>query len=319
MSTDPPGAPTTHRLQIEDAPAERRLDVWLAAHLPLSRARIQGLIEAGCVTLEGRVLENASRPPPPRARLVVTVPAAAPAVAEPQDIPLHVLYEDSDLVIIDKPPGLVVHPAPGHASGTLVNALLHHCRDLAGIGGTERPGIVHRLDRHTSGAMVIAKHDQAHQALVSQFQSRSITKTYLALTHGHLYPAEGRIETRIGRSPHDRKRMAVLERGGRQAISHYRTSERFPTADAALLEVRIETGRMHQIRVHLQHLGTPVLGDPIYGNRRRDRLVGLPSDRQMLHAWRLEIRHPTRHTPLCVEAPPPEDFTACLERLRAAG
>ncbi len=309
--------PATYELRIGDAPSERRLDLWLAARLPLSRARIQALVGEGCVSLDGSPLHNARRPPPPRAHVEVRVPPAEPATALPQDIPLRVLYEDSDLLVVDKPPGLVVHPAPGHPCGTLVNALLHHCRDLRGIGGTERPGIVHRLDRHTSGVLVVAKHDQAQQALVAQFQSRSTLKTYLALVHGRPVPPEGRIETLIGRSPRDRKRMAVLDRGGRTAISRYRTLETFEAADAALLAVCIETGRTHQIRVHLRHLGHPILGDPAYGSARRDRSLGVASGRQMLHAARLEFLHPAHGRQLVIEAPPPPDFSSCLERLRA--
>jgi len=227
---------TQSRLHTHIVPAETaggRVDAWLAARTGLSRVRIQALIAAGHVTCDNAPLSNASS----RARvgmcLVVTEPPPAVTETLPQDIPLQVLYEDSSLLVLDKPAGLVVHPAPGHADGTLVNALLHHCDDLAGIGGKQRPGIVHRLDRDTSGVMVVAKTEAAMQGLVAQFQRGTIHKTYQALVHGIPRPSATRIETLIGRCPHDRKRMAVVQKGGRVAISRYRVTEVLEKAKAA--------------------------------------------------------------------------------------
>lgn len=318
MNTTAPA--TRHALCVPPDEAGRRLDAWIAARTPLSRARVQALMAEGRVTLDdGAILSDPSRKTRAGMRLVVTEPPPAPTTALPQDIPVAVLYEDAQILVLDKPAGLVVHPAPGHADGTLVNALLHHCDDLAGIGGEQRPGIVHRLDRETSGAMVVAKTEAALASLVAQFQNGTIEKTYQALVHGVPHPAAGRIETPIGRCPRDRKRMAVVAKGGRTAISHYRVLEVFAQADAAWVEVRIETGRTHQIRVHLRHLGHPVLGDPVYGNARRDRALGVPSERQLLHARRLALRHPTTDEPLAFEAPLPEDFAICLAALRNTG
>jgi 23S rRNA pseudouridine1911/1915/1917 synthase len=308
--------PTLHSLTVPLEDAGQRADAWLAAHTPLSRARIQALMADGHVELDGAALSEPSRKTRAGMRLVVAEPPPAPTADLPQDIPLAVLYEDADILVLDKPAGLVVHPAPGHADGTLVNALLHHCDDLAGIGGEHRPGIVHRLDRDTSGVMVVAKTETALAGLVAQFQAGAIHKTYQALLHGIPHPAAGRIETLIGRCPRDRKRMAVVAKGGRTAVSHYRVVEAFPAAAAALVEVCIETGRTHQIRVHLRHLGHPVLGDPVYGNARRDRALGVPSTRQLLHARRLAFRHPVTALPLSFEAPLPEDFAARLRALR---
>ena len=291
-----------------------RLDAWLAAALPaFSRARIQALMHAGQVTVDGRPARP-SETPRPGSVVRVLVPPPAPAVPQPEDRTLDIVYEDADLVVLDKPAGLVVHPAPGHAAGTLVNALLHHCEDLAGVGGVERPGIVHRLDKDTTGLMVVAKHDAAMAGLVQAFQGGGVTKEYLALVHGAPSPAFGTLATRIGRDPRNRLRMAVVPVHGKPATTHYRIEERLP--GATLVLARIETGRTHQIRVHLAHLGTPIAGDPLYGSRRRDRALPLVPERPMLHAARLAFAHPLTGAPLAFARPPHADMLAVLAALR---
>lgn len=291
-----------------------RLDAWLSRQLPdLSRARIQDLLRSGHIRVAGRPAKP-SQKPVPGAEVSVEIPPPVEVDLEPEDIPLAVRFEDADILVLDKPAGLVVHPAAGHAGGTLVNALLAHCPDLQGIGGERRPGIVHRLDRDTTGLMVVAKNEQAMRALVSQFRHRQVGKEYLALVWGHPTPPAGRAETLIGRSTHDRKKMSARPATGRPAVTHYETVERF--RDAALLRVRIETGRTHQIRVHMAFLGHPVVGDAQYGRQRPHRLpVPLP-DRQMLHAARLEFIHPATGQRLVFEAPPPADMQALLAALR---
>ncbi len=300
---------TDRRAITADAPAPRA-DAWLAAVFPdLTRSRIQQLIDGDLVRVNGAPVRRAA---PVRAgdRFEIEVPEARPPVAQPEAMALDVLLEDADILVLNKPPGLVVHPAPGHASGTLVNALLHHCAgSLSGIGGTARPGIVHRLDRDTSGAMVVAKTDRAHQALVRQFQSRTVEKVYLALVRGAPRQAQGRVEAPIGRHPVHRQRMAVAGRG-KPAVTDYAVRERF--AEAALVECRIGTGRTHQIRVHLAHLGCPVLGDAVYGR------AGGEAGRQMLHAFRLAFDHPATGGRVTATAPLTEDFETRLKELREA-
>jgi 23S rRNA pseudouridine1911/1915/1917 synthase len=221
-----------------------------------------------------------------------------------------VLHEDADVVVVDKPAGLVVHPAPGHAGGTLVNALLHHCGDLAGVGGVLRPGIVHRLDRGTSGVLVVAKHDDAHQALARQFHDHTVERVYCALVRGVPREDAGRVDRPIGRHVHDRKRMSVATRGGRAAHTAWRVVRRFQASERSLLEVRPETGRTHQIRVHLATAGLPIVGDPVYGRRGRDPAEDL--DRPALHAAVLGFDHPRSGTRLRFEAPLPDDLAALL-------
>jgi len=286
-----------------------RLDLWLVRQTGFSRSRVQQLIRSGAVG------DGAGSPcVVPKlgvetgAVYQVTLPAPVPSDPVPQPIPLQIVFEDADLVVLDKPAGLVVHPSAGHADGTLVNALLHHCRDLQGIGGTLRPGIVHRLDKDTSGLLVVAKHEQALQQLAAQFQARSVQKVYLAITVGQPVPLHGRIETRIGRSRHDRKRMSTNPGAvGKLAISVYRTLQ--ARNDFALVEVRIETGRTHQIRVHLAHIGCPLAGDRVYGaGRVRCWNRQYPDLRQMLHASSLQFRHPRTGESLRFEAPMPADM-----------
>ena len=305
--------------------AGRRLDQLLAAALPaLSRSRLKALILEGRVACAGAVLSEPSRRVKPGERFLVTVPPAAPAVPQAQAMPLEILFEDAHLVVIVKPAGLTVHPAPGNLDRTLVNALIAHCgASLSGIGGVARPGIVHRLDKDTSGVMVVAKTDAAHAALTAQFQSRSIERAYLALVWGAPRPASGRIEGAIGRSPRDRKKMAVLRRGGRAAATRYRTIRAFGTV-ASLVECRLETGRTHQIRVHMAHLGHPLVGDPVYGRARHRTAPDLPAGarrmldgfrRQALHAAVLGFDHPAGGRRLRFEAPIPAEFANLLNSL----
>jgi 23S rRNA pseudouridine1911/1915/1917 synthase len=320
--TAPAGA-ERHAWTATPAEAGQRFDRVLHGRLPaLSRARLQALVRAGHATLDGR-------PAAPHttvragAPLCLTIPPPVPAQPRPEAIPLNVLYEDCDLLVVNKPSGLVVHPAPGHAGGTLVNALLYHCRDLAGVGGEERPGIVHRLDKDTSGALVVAKHDRALRGLQDAFRAGAVTKVYTALVLGRPDPPTGTIATLVGRSRHDRKKMAVQPpahtgAGGRRAVSHYRLDETL--GPCARLTVRIETGRTHQIRVQLAHIGCPVLGDRQYGRRALPApIAALHIPRQMLHAARLAFPHPVTRRPIALTAPAPEDMKAVLELLRTTG
>jgi 23S rRNA pseudouridine1911/1915/1917 synthase len=307
--------------------AGQRLDKALAAAIPeLSRARLQALIAAGRVSRAGAALTDASAKALTGA-YEIEVPGPEPAEVAPQDIPLEVLFEDEHLIVVGKPAGMAVHPAPGSADRTLVNALLHHCRGgLSGIGGVARPGIVHRLDKDTSGVMVAAKTDAAHAGLARQFAAHDIERLYIALARGAPHPAKGRIETQIGRSPHDRKKMAVLRSGGRTAITDYLTERLFgPPAKplASRAACRLQTGRTHQIRVHLASRGAPCLSDPLYGSgppapavRAAIETAGLK--RQALHAAVLGFRHPITGEALRFETPLPEDMArlqAALERL----
>ena len=284
----------------EDAGA--RLDRWLADGLPaLSRARLKALILDGRVAAVGGAIADPAYRVKAGERFTVRVPEAVTAHPAPEDIPLDVVFEDDAVIVVNKPAGLVVHPAAGNPTGTLVNALLRHCGDsLSGVGGVKRPGIVHRLDKDTSGLMIAAKNDAAHRALVADFAARRISRTYTALVWGVPAPASGTIEGAIGRSPANRKKMAVVARGGRAARTHYAVQRSFGTA-TALVACRLDSGRTHQIRVHLAHAGTPVVGDPVYGRAPAARLGELAPEaraaiaglgRQFLHAGALEFRHP---------------------------
>ncbi len=310
-----------HRLTTDAAASGLRLDVWLARRLPsLSRARLQALIGEGHVLVDGAASRPAERLRPGQA-VVVHVPPPTPADPEPEDIPLAIVHEDAHLLVVDKPAGLVVHPGAGTRTGTLVNALLKHVHDLSGIGGVLRPGIVHRLDRGTSGLLVVAKDDETHRALVGQFSSRRVEKEYLALVHGVPRARRGEIVAPIGRHPVDRKKMAVSPSRGREARSTWQLEEALD--GASLLRVRIHTGRTHQIRVHLASIGHPVVGDATYGGTRtpssrraaaRDALRSLT--RPALHAARLGFTHPFRGERVEFVAPLPPDLSGVLERLR---
>lgn len=281
-----------------------RLDAWLARQHPaLSRARWQDLIKQGQVTIDGTA-RKPNHTLTGGEMIHAEMPVAQDTELMPEDIALDVLFEDRDIIVINKPPGLVVHPAPGHASGTLVNALLHHCHDLAGIGGEKRPGIVHRLDRDTSGVLVIAKNDEAMLALTSQFKDRRTRKEYLAVVWGAPVPAEGTIRTTIGRDPVHRQKMSTRSKHGREAVSHYKVLK---SGDpVSVVRVLIETGRTHQIRVHLAHIKHPVVGDGVYGRKRPPELP-YPVTRQLLHAWKLTLQHPRTGDKMTFEAPVPED------------
>jgi 23S rRNA pseudouridine1911/1915/1917 synthase len=280
--------------------AGERLDRFLAAAAPeMSRSRLQSLIVEGHVTRNGAV-SKASAKLRVGDRIVVEEPPARPTESLPEAIALSILYEDADLIVIDKPAGMVVHPAAGNWQGTLVNALLHHCRDLSGIGGERRPGIVHRLDKDTSGCLVVAKNDFTHERLAAQFAGRDVTKIYLALTAGKFARLSGTIDAAIARHPVQRKKMTVVtgERG-RASRTSWRVLREIGTA--TLVECTLHTGRTHQIRVHLKHLGHPLLGDVVYGKR-----AGFP--RQMLHAWKLGFTHPRSGMALSFVSPIPPDF-----------
>jgi 23S rRNA pseudouridine1911/1915/1917 synthase len=301
------------RFEVQTPDAGTRLDVWLERRLPdLSRSRIQSLLHAGHITVDGKTAKPHRKV---RAGMyaAVEVPAPVPVTARPQDLPLVILYEDADVIVVDKAAGMVVHPAAGHADGTLVNALLFHCRDLAGVNGELRPGIVHRLDRDTSGVLVAAKTGQALQNLQKQFKAGRVEKEYVALVRGAPPHPEGRIETLIGRSRQDRKKMAVQMTTGRKAISHYKVEA--TCAGVSRVRVRIETGRTHQIRVHMAHIGCPVIGDPQYGGRRSAAPVW--AARQMLHAESLSFLHPRTGRRLRFHADPPEDMRALISRMES--
>ena len=290
-----------------------RLDQALASLADLSRSQARRWIDEGRVRVnDARVA--ASHRVKEGDLLAAEAPEPRPSPLEPEAIPLVVLYEDEDVVVIDKPAGMVVHPAPGHSSGTLVNALLHHCGNLAGVGGVLRPGIVHRLDRGTSGVLVAAKHDAAHRALALQFHDHTVTRVYRALVRGVPGEESGSVARPIGRHPRDRKRMSVAARRARDATTHWRVSRRFPKSDRSWLEVRPETGRTHQIRVHLASVGLPIVGDPVYGRRggtQSERALSRPA----LHAEVLGFTHPTSGASLRFEAPPPDDLRSLLEKL----
>ena len=308
-------------VEIDAGHVGQRLDKVLADKVAdLSRARLQALIAMGLVSFEGtRVADGSVKA---KAGLYkILIPPPAPAEPVPEAIPLSVLFEDEHLIIVDKPAGMAAHPAPGSESGTLVNALLHHCgASLSGIGGVARPGIVHRLDKDTSGVMVAAKTDAAHQGLAILFEAHNIERAYVALTRGS--PRKGRdtVTTRIGRSTADRKKMAVLRAGGREAITHYAVDRTFGPTErplASRITCRLETGRTHQIRVHLASLGAPCLGDPLYGSGQpaapvREAMATAGLDRQALHAALLGFVHPISGEALRFETPLPRDM-AMLE------
>jgi len=308
-----------HMLAVGPGERGERLDVWLCEKLPgLSRSRIQALIKNGYVTLNGRRSIKVHAKVAKAMQVEVAIPPVAPAEVVGENIPLDVIHEDSDIIIINKPAGLVVHPAAGHPSGTLVNALLYHCSDLAGIGGEMRPGIVHRLDRDTSGVMVVAKNERAMTLLARQFKAGSVGKEYIALVHGVPDPRSGRIETLIGRSRNDRKKMSVdPASAGRVAITNYEVVREL--GRYSMLRIRIETGRTHQIRVHMAHAGYPVAGDLQYGGRKTLKRGGIYPARQMLHAGTLSFIHPGKNKKVVFKAPLPADMNLFIQQLKDAG
>lgn len=301
-------------LQLLAASDGERLDRWIATQIPsLSRSRIQKLIEQGQVLINGQIATACKVVVQQGDQVQVNIPEAAPLDLAAEDIPLDILYEDEDLLILNKPAGLVVHPAPGHESGTLVNALLAHCQDLAGIGGVQRPGIVHRLDKDTSGALAIAKTDVAHQQLQAQFKAKTARREYLAIVYGAPATASGTVDAAIGRHPVDRKKMAIVPetKGGRRAVTHWQIAERL--GNFTLMQFQLETGRTHQIRVHSAAIGHPVVGDPVYSSGRS---IGVNLPGQALHAWKLKLQHPVTANWIEAVAPLPASFLTLLEVLR---
>ncbi|MBA4046032.1 MAG: RluA family pseudouridine synthase [Erythrobacter sp.] len=298
-----------------------RLDKALAEATGLSRARVQGLIDEGRVGVAGKTVTSASMKVAADTPFRIIIAAAMPTAAAPEEIPLTIAYEDAHLIVVDKPAGMVVHPAVGNITGTLVNALLHHCRgNLSGINGVARPGIVHRIDKDTSGLLVVAKSDAAHEGLAVQFAAHTVHRRYLAVCAGHPSPAEGTINARVGRSDADRKKMTVLPNNssrGKTAITHYKTLERFD--HAALIECRLETGRTHQVRVHCASIGHALLGDPVYGRipkPLRSVLEELGFSRQALHAAELGFVHPLTGESIHFRSDLPADMQELIDQLR---
>jgi 23S rRNA pseudouridine1911/1915/1917 synthase len=315
-------ASETLALAVSAPDAGARLDQCLAQSLGWSRARLQKLVKSGLVLVNGEV-----RPASHRVRegdiVVVRVPAPSPSHLAPEALPLTILFEDRDLLVVNKPPGLVVHPGAGHRAGTLLNALVHHCPDLKDIGEVSRPGLVHRLDKDTSGLIVVAKTSLAHASLVAQFQAHAITKRYQALVWGRLPEIEGVIDKEVGRHPTARQKMSVHPRRGKRALTFWRVRQEFP-GPLTRVELTPQTGRTHQLRVHLASMGHPVLGDATYGGgvsrlAERPMLLGLRPlvHRQLLHAWRLGVTHPRTSETMTWEAPLPEDFQAVVDFLEA--
>lgn len=306
----------------EDRQVER-LDTFLSASLPdISRSQLKKLIDSGQITLNGTTTKASCKLKGGES-IQITLPEPEPTKALPEDIPLHILYEDQDLIVIDKPAGMVVHPAAGHAHGTLVNALLHHCDDLAGIGGELRPGIVHRIDKDTSGVMVATKNDQSHQHLAAQFKDHSIVRRYLALVHGVPDKQSGTIDLPIGRHPTQRKKMSGKARTGKRAVTHWKILKQYNVSRLSLIELQLETGRTHQIRVHFAEINCPLAADPLYGSRSRtiaikdmklrqliDRLPG-----QALHARKLGFIHPTNGKYLEFTSEMPETLASIISHL----
>jgi len=306
---------TEINLQVEEN--SDRIDRYLSQELlDLSRSRIQQLIEQGNVQINGKVCTSKKTTVQLGDRISLTIPEVIPLDLQPEAIPLDILYEDGSLIIVNKPAGLVVHPAAGHESGTLVNALLAHCQNLAGIGGVQRPGIVHRLDKDTTGAIAIAKTDQAHQHLQAQLKAKTARREYLGVVYGATSSDNGTIDQPIGRHPVERKKMAVVpvEKGGRLAVTHWQVQERL--GNYTLMYFQLETGRTHQIRVHSAYIGHPIVGDPVYS---AGRSVGVNLPGQALHAWRLTLQHPVSEEQIEVTAPIPKTFNTLLDVLRKRG
>lgn len=297
---------------IFDEPQAKRLDKFLVTCLPeFSRSRLQSLIKDGCVAIDGITAHKTGEMLAEQEVVQVRIPPPKPSKLTPEDILLDIVFENGDLIVVNKPAGMVVHPAPGHPSGTLVHAALSHAPEMEGIGGEKRPGVVHRLDKDTSGLIMLAKNDPTHNLLQNQFRSREVQKDYLGLVDGVPPTPTGRIEAPIGRDPKTRKKMAVVSpQKGRQAVSEYLTLETFP--DHTLLEIHPITGRTHQIRLHLSFLGCPVAGDTVYGKRHST----IPLDRHFLHAYRLSVRLLGEEEPRTFEAPLPQELEDILIQIR---
>lgn len=292
-----------------ELPEGIRLDVGVTEVLGKSRSFVQGLISQECILVNG-LPKKANYKVRQGDKIEVMIPTPRESTAEPENIPLEILYEDEDVLVVNKSQGMVVHPAPGAWTGTLVNALLYHCDNLSGINGVLRPGIVHRIDKDTSGILVVAKNDLAHQGLATQLKAHSMERKYLALVHGLMLEPSGTVDAPIGRDPSDRKRMAVVMQHSKLAVTHYTVLERFN--ETTYLEVCLETGRTHQIRVHMAYIKHPVVGDPVYGPKKNQ--FGLQG--QMLHAAHLGFEHPLNGTWMEFDAPVPKVFAGLIERLR---
>lgn len=305
-----PHAEETFELAVSEDFAGERIDKYVAESVEdgVSRTQVQDWIKSGAVLVNGRSVKANYKL---AAGDVVTAQPPEPqeAAIEPEAIPLDIVYEDEDVIVLNKPRGMVVHPAFGHTSGTVVNALLHHCRDLSGINGVLRPGIVHRIDKDTTGLLMAAKNDRAHASLAEQLKEHTVVRRYVALAHGNLPHDHGTIEAPIGRDPHDRKMFTVTERGGKHSVTHFSVLERL--GDYTLLELRLETGRTHQIRVHMKYIGHPLAGDPVYG-----RAKSIPLNGQALHAAVLGFEHPRTGERLLFETRLPADLEDVLHRLR---
>jgi 23S rRNA pseudouridine1911/1915/1917 synthase len=311
------GGHTNLEISLDPSHAGWRLDRALAAAIPnLSRERLKVLTKSGALTREGKALRDPATKVKGDERFILAVPDPTPAHNEPQDIPLPIVFEDEHLLVIDKPAGLVVHPAAGNRDGTLVNALLHHCGgSLSGIGGVARPGIVHRIDKDTSGLLVIAKHDKAHEGLAKQFADHSIDRRYLAIVSGVPRQAEGSVDAPLARSPQNRKKIAIMPKGKR-AVTHWKRLDLLK--NAALVECRLETGRTHQVRVHMASIGHPLVGDPVYGRGKsvhRDLLNQLDFKRQALHAAHLGFIHPVTKGRLSFDSALPSDMQELFSAL----
>jgi len=290
-----------------------RLDMAISEMCDISRSAAQILIENGSVTVCGRTVSKKSEKLKPGDRVSVIMPEPEDCAAVAQDIPIDVVYEDNDLLVVNKPKGMVVHPAPGNPDGTLVNALLWHCKDgLSGINGVIRPGIVHRIDKDTSGLLVVAKNDKAHTGLAEQIKAHSFTRIYNALLYGHPKNDEGTINAPIGRNPNDRKKMAVTQKNSKEAVTHYKVLEQF--GEFSLCEMKLETGRTHQIRVHMSHIGYPVVGDPLYAPKEGKNKFGIQG--QALHAKVLGFDHPITGEYMEFSSELPQYFVEVLEKLR---
>ncbi|MBL4739725.1 MAG: RluA family pseudouridine synthase [Sneathiella sp.] len=313
-----PSPEGTHQVEVSEKDVGKRLDSFLTENLDgFSRNRIKPLVKDGHALLDGNICTDPSRKIRIGETYQITIPEAVDPDPTPEDIPLDVVFEDEHLIVINKPASMVVHPAAGNWSGTLVNALLFHCGDsLSGIGGVKRPGIVHRIDKETSGLMVVAKTDAAHQGLATLFERHDIERTYRAIVWGRVYPTTGEVSKNIGRDPNNRKRMAVVESGGKTALTRYKLEENFEDI-ASLVRCNLETGRTHQIRVHMAHIGLPLVGDPVYTKPKLSRTKTLSEarqnvirkfSRQALHAQTLGFVHPITNKPLKFEAEFPSDM-----------